>query len=272
MTRSEAHQQPTPDARTLATFYSSAADGYKRLWTLELLRMSRPFLDELPLAGANLVLDAGTGVGTLLPEIQRRAPDATIVGFDLAEGMVSLGPRSFPLSVMDATRLGFKAQSYDVGVLAFVLFHLSDPLLGLREMERVLKPGGTVGTITWGDDPSYPAYDIWSEELDRLGAAPALGAISRHDLVDAPSKVEALLSQAGFRSARTWMGTYENRMTAQEFIAHRVGHGMSRFRFESLTADGRATCLARVRARLEHLDAEGLVDRSEVIYAVAQRS
>jgi ubiquinone/menaquinone biosynthesis C-methylase UbiE len=262
---------PTPEAKTLAAFYSSAADAYKRLWAPELITVSRPFLDDLPLGGASFVLDAGTGVGTLLPEIQRRAPAATVVGIDVAEGMLALGPRGFPLVIMDATRLAFRQGIYDVGVFAFVLFHLPEPLAGLREMARALKRGGTVGTITWGDDPSYEAYDIWSEELDRLGAAPASGAISRHDLVDAESKVEALLAEAGFVSARTRLTVYENRMTAEEFITHRVGHGMSRHRFESLTPDGRAECLSRVRASLERLGPEGLVDRSEVIYGVAQK-
>nr|MBA3431206.1 class I SAM-dependent methyltransferase [Actinomycetota bacterium] len=224
-----------------------------------------------PLARAKLVLDAGTGVGTLLPEIERRAPAATVVGVDVAEGMLALGPRSFPLAVMDATRLAFKKGIYDVGLLAFVLFHLPNPLTGLKEMARALRRGGTVGAITWGNDPSYPAYDIWAEELDRLGAAPALAMISRHDLVDAQSKVEALLDESGFVSPRTRLTTYENRMTAEEFVAHRVGHGVSRHRFESLGPEGRAECLARVRARLECLDAGGFVDRSEVIYAVAQR-
>ncbi|MGH2752088.1 MAG: class I SAM-dependent methyltransferase [Actinomycetota bacterium] len=264
-------QRPTtPDARQLAAFYSSGAHDYRRLWSPQLLGVSRPLLDELPWGEARLVLDVGTGVGALLPEVKSRAPAATVVGIDVAEGMLALGPRSFPLAVMDATRLAFKERTYDLGLFAFVLFHLPSPLTALRNMARALKRGGTVATITWGDDPRYPAYDVWSEELDRLGAAPALGAISRHDLVDTPAKLEAMFAEAGFVAIRTWMGTYENRMTSEKFMQHRLGHGMSRYRFESLAPDGRRQCLARVSTRLEDLSAEDFVDRAEVVYAVGR--
>jgi SAM-dependent methyltransferase len=185
--------------------------------------------------------------------------------------MLKLAPREFSIAVMDATRLGFAAGSFDIGILAFVLFHLPDPLSGLRQIARVLRPEGVIATITWGNDPSYPAYDVWTEELDEQGAEQAKGTISRHDLVDEPAKVEKMLIAAGFTSPRTWMGHYRNTMTPDEFIAHRVGHGMSKHRFESLAEGARAMCLEKVRARLVGLGPGGLIDEADVIYAFATR-
>lgn len=263
--------QTTPKSRTLADFYSAAADGYKRLWAPQLIQLSRGLLDRLPLAEARRVLDAGTGVGALLPHIRERVASADVVGADVSEGMLCMAPRDFPLALMDATQLGFAAQSFDVGILAFVLFHLPDPLLGLREMARVLRPDGTVGTITWGDDPSYPALDVWTEELDRHGAVPARGSISRHDLVDEPGKVESMLAEAGFGEIETWISRYSNPMTSDMFIAHRVEHGMSRYRFSSLAEQVQTSLLGRVRARLANLEPEGLVDEADVIYATGRR-
>ena len=69
---------------------------------------------------------------------------------------------------------------------------------------------------------------------------------------------------------RTWMGWYRKAMSGDEFIAHRVGHGMSRHRFESLDMAGRAACLEAMRSRLEELGAQGLVDEADVIYALAE--
>lgn len=261
----------TPSARSpeiLAAFYSESAAAYKEMWAPELLRLSRRLLDELPLAGARRVLDCGTGVGSLLPEIAAKASSTLVVGVDVSFGMLALAPRDFPRAAMDAARLGLAGGTFDVCVLAFVLFHLSAPAAGLEEAARVLAPGGTVGTITWGDDPSYPALNIWADELERHGAAPA-GEIARHDFVNTTAKVEDHLTRTGYGAIRTWTGRYENRMTPEEFLAHRIGHGQSRRRFESLDADAQSRCLERVRSRLQHLDANAFVDRAEVIYAVA---
>ncbi|MBA2427526.1 MAG: methyltransferase domain-containing protein [Actinobacteria bacterium] len=260
-----------PEARTLVTFYSSAADEYQRLWAPELLRMSRLLLEEVPFKGARRVLDVATGVGTLLPEISRLVPGAFIHGVDVAEGMVRLAPEGSSVSVMDAMQLGLRSESFDVGLIPFALFHLPDPSVGLGEMARVISPGGAIGTVTWGDDPGYAALDIWSEELDAAGAAEADVTIARHDLVDTPAKMTALLDEAGFDRIRTWTATYEKAMTAEEFVDHRVGHGMSRRRFDSLGPHARALCLTRVRRRLEEVDREGLTDTSEVIFALARR-
>lgn len=268
MTPPESEQDAVPDPSQLAAFYSEAAEPYRELWAPQLLKLSRTLLDELPLPEAHRVLDAGCGVGTLLPEISARASGAAVYGIDVAEGMLALAPDGFPVAVMDATTMSFRPGSFDVGLFAFVLFHLPDPLAGMTSMFGALADGGVVGTLTWGDDPTYPAWDVWNEELDAAGAELAGPILSRHDLVDEESKVIALLKEAGFTSIRAWLGEYQNPMTPEDFLAHRTGHGASRRRFDTLDEEGRAMCLQRVRSRLRDVPPEGFVDRAEVIYAI----
>ena len=102
-------------------------------------------------------------------------------------------PASLPCGAV-AVRCG----SYDVVVMAFMLFHVSQPEAVLRDVRRVLRPGGAVGLTTWGQDAVVPALEIWNEELDRHGVPPADPFIARHELMDSPDKLRALLGNAGY--------------------------------------------------------------------------
>ncbi|MFP5298713.1 MAG: class I SAM-dependent methyltransferase [Actinomycetota bacterium] len=255
----------------VAEFYSSEADAYRRLWAPELLPLSRVLLPGLPLGTAERVLEVGAGIGALMEDIAREAPSADVHGVDLAEGMIRLAPKDRPRAVADARNLPFRDGTFDVAIAAFILFHIPEPTDGVADMARVLRDGGTVGTVTWGDDTGYPALDIWTEELDRSGAEPAT-ALARHDLVDTQDKVRALLDANGFEGIRTWSGRYVRPMTPDEFFTMRTSLGSSRYRFMSLPDDVREECLSRAKRRIESLSTSDLTDNAEVIYAIASKA
>jgi ubiquinone/menaquinone biosynthesis C-methylase UbiE len=71
---------------------------------------------------------------------------------------------------IDGVELGFRDSSIDIVVMAFVLFHLDDAVVALREVRRVLRPGGVVGTVTWAEDPEIEASRAWEAKLDAHGA------------------------------------------------------------------------------------------------------
>jgi SAM-dependent methyltransferase len=178
----------------LSTLYSDAAGAYEELWAPELLPLSRELLPSLHLEGARDVLEGGAGVGSLLPDLRVHAPEATIVAADLSLGMLELAPREFHRVVVDASTLAFKNESFDVGILAFVLFHLFDPEQGIAEMARVLRPGGFIGTVTWGVQNDPLAYQVWAEAMESYGAPPQDPDYARHEVVDTPEKVESLMA------------------------------------------------------------------------------
>jgi ubiquinone/menaquinone biosynthesis C-methylase UbiE len=69
-----------------------------------------------------------------------------------------------------------------VVVMAFMLFHVSQPEAALDEVRRVLGPDGAVGLTTWGRGATVAALEVWNDELDRHGAPPASPfRISSHD-------------------------------------------------------------------------------------------
>lgn len=94
------------------------------------------------------VLDAGCGNGRYSKYLLRWLPQgAFLTAFDLAPGMLArarrrLTPQRVSHVAADLTRLPYPDQFFDGVVCGWVLEHLPDPRPGLRELARVMQPGG----------------------------------------------------------------------------------------------------------------------------------
>lgn len=118
-----------------------------------------------PLQRGDRVLDVASGRGsTIFPALERVGPEGHVTGTDFAPDMVRLtgeeilrrGIPNAEMLEMDARRLGFPDQSFDVVICAFGIFFIPSPETALAEMRRVLKVGGHVMLVTWiGDDSRY---------------------------------------------------------------------------------------------------------------------
>jgi len=127
------------------------------------------------------ILDVGCGTADLSLAFSRLGP---VVGCDFCLPMLHIGADKIarrnvhpPISLMaaDALMLPFPGASFDATVSAFVLRNLGDIDRGLREMRRVIRPGGVMGILEFG----MPRNPVLSRlyQLYFLRALPKLGKL-----------------------------------------------------------------------------------------------
>jgi SAM-dependent methyltransferase len=252
--------------------YDRGAAVYRELWAPVLRTAALPVVRELAGHGVKRVLDLAAGVGTLLPELQAAFPGARVTGVDLSRGMLALAPPGFARALMDARLLAVRDSSMNRVFVMFMLFHLEHPEVALREVHRVLRPGGQIGTVTWGVELESRASQTWAECLDRHGAIPPdADAQRRHAAVESPAKMEALLCSAGFAEVRSWTDDLVTRIETEPLLRLKMNLGFSKDRFDSLPPDRAAACVEEARHRMSALAADDFLSRATVICTTATR-
>ena len=143
-----------PD-RIVAKYGRLAAD-YDRRWSSYLEASLRETRKRLDLGSGLSVLDVGCGTGTLLKDLSLSAPSLHLVGVDptvemLQVARISLGDRVM-LVESYAEQLPLATQTFDAVVSMSTLHYFTDPAGALKEMARVLRPGGQVVVTDWCAD------------------------------------------------------------------------------------------------------------------------
>ncbi|GHB28230.1 methyltransferase [Streptomyces viridiviolaceus] len=105
---------------------------------------------ELGLRPGDHVLDAGCGTGRALPPLRAAVgPSGTVVGADLTPAMLQAAVRAGRdrdgrLLLADVAALPLRSRSLDAVFAAGLVAHLPDPAGNLRELARVVRPGGVL--------------------------------------------------------------------------------------------------------------------------------
>jgi demethylmenaquinone methyltransferase/2-methoxy-6-polyprenyl-1,4-benzoquinol methylase len=112
---------------------------------------------ETGLRSGGAALDVACGSGKLTAELARlAAPNGRVLGLDFSPQMLEVARREHPgieFFEGDALNLPFDDVSFDASTIAFGLRNLADPIRGLREMVRVIKPGGRAVVLEFVQPP-----------------------------------------------------------------------------------------------------------------------
>ncbi len=153
------------------------------------------------LSPGDSALDVCCGTGDLALELAGRvAPDGHVVGCDFSEPMLDLarekassrGAAGVRFEWADALSLPYDADRFDAVTVGFGVRNLADLDRGLREMTRVLRPGGRLVVLEITQPTRPPLSTFYSLWFDRI--VPLLGSLSeRVGGLQLPARVGAQL-------------------------------------------------------------------------------
>lgn len=166
--------------------------------------LARLFLAPIPLRAGERVLDVACGTGVVARHAAPRvAPSGKVVGLDVNEGMLAVARAHAPEDGVpiewkqgDAAALPFADGAFDVVLCQQGLQFFADKSRALREMHRVLVPGGMLALNVWGKASRYNV--ALAEALTRYhDASVANRSLVPFALAD-PQAVRTLVMDAGF--------------------------------------------------------------------------
>lgn len=152
-----------PDPEYIKSLFSSISPGYDRannfitfgmahLWRKKLVKWSQA-------KAGDCVLDCATGTGDLALEFKKAVGSTgKVIGSDFCQDMLKVAPQKAKARNLDvqfewgdATQLTYPDHSFDIVSIAYGIRNVSDPVLALKEMLRVCRPGGVLMVLETGD-------------------------------------------------------------------------------------------------------------------------
>lgn len=237
------------------TFHARSASSYEQFMGRWSRQLSTRFVEFAGVSDGDRILDVGCGTGSLTRVLCESPGVKSIVGIDLAEAYLesarrTIGDARVSFEVGDANSLPFADQSFDRAFAMLVLHFVPDAKGAVREMRRVVRPGGTVAATVWDALGGMPALRLFWDAAATLGLADAkVMRDFQFRPLSQPGEMRDAWSGAGLRDVQqstiTIRFEYENFADYWEPIA--AGEAaLGKFALE-LAADQRAVLEQAVR-------------------------
>ena len=191
-----------------------AANAYEALMVPALFNeWAQPVLDAAEVGLGQRVVDIACGTGVpARAAYQRVGPTGSVVGIDLNPGMLAVAAQLNPnidWREGAAEDLPLPDASFDAAISQFGIMFFGDRRAAIREMLRVLAPGGALAVAVWDLLENSTAYAIEVAILERLAGRKAADALRAPFILGDPLALSALFEDAGIPSpqVRTRTGT-----------------------------------------------------------------
>lgn len=228
-------------------------------WAQEVIGRARP------IGPSDRILDLGCGTGIVARQLRERLGGGVhITGVDVNADMIEVARSLAPdldWQVGNAMQLPLPDASYELVVSQQMLQFVPDPAAALREIRRVLVPGGRLVVATWRARVEQPLYEVLGQIAERHLGTPHE---KRFRLAD-EAALGTLFAQAGFADIRVDIVTRTDRF--REF-PYRGSALAADFDLSSLTPGEREARLAAVEA--ESIEAAKPFTTEGVILAPAR--
>lgn len=266
---------PTPDPDSLR---------YARYWEPVLAGPAARLLERVEAHPVDY-LDVGAGTGSLTLAAAQRWPAARIKSLDASAGMLSVArqrvatdrvsddPTRFEWLVADAAAIPLEDASIDVVTSSFMLQLVGDRPAVLREVHRVLRPGGIFALVTWiAEELVLGADDAFFDVTDELGLTVADDASSPSRTTDYRDvdEAHAELLSAGFSAIDARPDVVRHAWSRPAYLEFKQEFDEQEL-FESLGASDRARLSDAVRARWAGLPDDAFALTGPLVSAVACR-
>lgn len=184
----------------------SPAEVYETQFVPALFRHWGPVLCEAAHIGpGQRVLDVACGTGALTVAVAGRvSPGGSVLGLDIHPEMLAVARRKHPEIEWHEGRaesLPFADASFDAVVSQFGLMFFDDRVAALREMQRVLRPGGRLAVAVCDALESSPGYAALAALLDRLFGRIVGDAFRAPFVLGDAARLRALCAEAGIEAS-----------------------------------------------------------------------
>lgn len=227
------------------------------------------------------VLDVACGTGIVARLAAQNVEEpGRIVGLDLNPEMLAVA-RSVSEEVEpdiewregDATALPFEDETFDVVSCQFSFQYFQDRLLALREMRRVLRPGGRLLLNFARSIEHWPSAASLVEALERHVGSDVAAMMKGPFALTDTEQVRSLLDEAGYRDAKMMIAVETFRFPSPgQFVWQQVAGSPLAGPLSQTDGETRAAIVEHVSSSLQsYLDDDGLVHPMEAYIAIAYK-